>query len=94
LAIQHTIRIKIYSEVSPHINVTGTLLGFIVFQFRNGKVAAECRYWQYNNNTSYVFNESVSVIEVSALLICTVFPVTAYDLVFVWLIKILKIILK
>jgi hypothetical protein len=65
------------------MNVTVTLLGFIVFQFRNRKVAAECNYPKHNDNTSYVFNESVSVIEVSALLICTVFSITVYDLVFV-----------
>jgi hypothetical protein len=94
LAIQHTVHIKIYTEVAPHRNVTVTLLGFIAFQFRNGKVAAECKYWQHNDNTSYVSNESVSVTEVSACFICTVFPVTVTDLVFVWLIKILKIILK
>jgi hypothetical protein len=44
LGIQHNIHIKIYTEVAPHINVTVTLLGFIAFQFRNGKVAAECKY--------------------------------------------------
>ena len=45
LGIQHTIDIKIYTEVAPCINVTVTLLDFVAFQFRNGKVAAECKYW-------------------------------------------------
>jgi hypothetical protein len=94
LAIQHTVHIKMYTEVAPHINVTVTLLVFIAFQFRKGKVAAECKFWRHKDNTSCVFNESVSVIEVTACFICTVFPITVYDLVFVWLIKILKIILK
>jgi len=44
LAIQHTLHIKIYTEVAPHRNVTVTVIGFIAFQFRNGKVAAECKY--------------------------------------------------
>lgn len=81
LAIQHTVLIKIYTEVAPHIKVTVAPLGFIACQCRNRKVAC-------------VFNENVSVIEVSACFIHTVFPITVYDLVFVRIIKILKIILK